>query len=315
MNRVSIAWTSAFVAGAVLALACDVNAQSVAPQSTKASPKPKFTPADRPIPDDEFGKIVAEGQRIFDDPSTYAKAYVGNALRCASCHLDQGRKADSAPMWAAWLSYPAYRTKDHEVNTFAERLRGCFRYSMNGKPPPLGDPVLVALESYSYWLAQGAPLDPDIAGRGYTKVAKPAQAPDYHRGEAVYQARCALCHAADGGGQRARNGAPAFPALWGDASFNWGAGMANINNAAGFIKGNMPLGQGGTLTDQEAWDVAMFIDSHDRPQDPRFTESVEATRKQFHDTAQSMYGRSVNGTVLGSRSTPSGGTLRAGDKP
>src|SRR6185437_9001484 len=178
-----------------------------------------------------------------------------------------------------------------------------------------GDPVLVALETYSYWLAQGAPLDPTIAGRGYTKVAKPAQPPDYHRGETVYQARCALCHAADGGGQRARDGAPAFPALWGDASFNWGAGMADISNAAAFIKGNMPLGRGGTLTDQEAWDVATFIDSHDRPQDPRFTESVETTREKFHNTAQSMYGKTVNGIVLGSHSTPSGGTLRTADKP
>ena len=36
--------------------------------------------------------------------------------------------------------------------------------------------------------------------------------------------------------------------------FNGGAGMGSINNAAGFIKGNTLLGQGNTLTDQEAWD-------------------------------------------------------------
>jgi thiosulfate dehydrogenase len=29
---------------------------------------------------------------------------------------------------------------------------------MNGKAPPLGDPVVVALESYSFWLAKGAPV-------------------------------------------------------------------------------------------------------------------------------------------------------------
>jgi ABC-type lipoprotein release transport system permease subunit len=32
--------------------------------------------------------------------------------------------------------YPAYRAKNGHVNTFAERLQGCFRYSMNGKAPP-----------------------------------------------------------------------------------------------------------------------------------------------------------------------------------
>ena len=82
-------------------------------------------------------------------------------------------------------------------------------------------------------------------------------------------------------------------------SFNWGAGMANINNAAGFIKANMPLGQGGTLTDQQAWDVATFMDSHERPQDPRFTGDVAQTRAQFHDSEYSLYGTQVGGKLLG----------------
>jgi thiosulfate dehydrogenase len=337
MKSASVVWATVFVAGAAGSLAFGAMAQSIRPGvasdpqapngkpqaqaivkiaavSPPAAPKQSFIPADRPIPDDEFGKVIAEGQRIFDNPAKYAKAYVGNPLRCASCHLDQGRKAGSAPMWAAYVSYPAYRSKNHHVNTFAERLQGCFRFSMNGKAPPLGDPVLVALETYSYWLAQGAPLDSGLAGRGYTKLAKPAQTPDYHRGERVYQARCALCHAADGDGQRSGNGAPAFPALWGDNSFNWGAGMESIENAAAFIKANMPLGQGGTLSDQDAWDVATFVDSHERPQDPRFTGSVAETRAKYHDSPQSMYGKTVDGTLLGSRSTPNGGTLRVGGK-
>ena len=82
-------------------------------------------------------------------------------------------------------------------------------------------------------------------------------------------------------------------------SFNWGAGMERLSNASGFIKANMPLGQGGSLTDQEAWDVALFMDSHERPQDPRFTGDVATTRQQFHDTPNSMYGRTVDGKVLG----------------
>jgi len=61
----------------------------------------------------------------------------------------------------------------------------------------------------------------------------------------------------------------AFPPLWGKDSFNAGAGMHSVKNAAAFIKANMPLGKGNSLSPQEAWDVAQFVDSHDRPPDPR----------------------------------------------
>lgn len=261
-----------------------------------------FTPADRPIPDDAFGQVVQLGREIFDDPARYASRYVGNDLRCTNCHLDEGRRAGSAPMWAAYVSYPAYRAKNHHVNTFAERLQGCFRYSMNGRIPPLGDPVLVALESYAYWMALGARLDPDIAGRGYPKPAPPALPPDYRRGARVYARSCALCHGADGQGQRDRDGNPAFPALWGADSFNWGAGMGSVTTAAAFIEANMPLSRGGMLRNQEAWDVALFMDSQERPQDPRYAGSVADTRKRFHAGDGSMYGTMVNGHLLGSDS-------------
>ena len=270
-----------------------------------------FTPSDRPIPDDEFGKAVQLGRQIFDDPTRYAGQYVGNELHCESCHLDEGRHVGSAPLWAAYVSYPAYRAKNHHVNTFEERLQGCFRFSMNGKAPPLGDPVLVALVSYAYWMALGAPVDPKIAGRGYQVPGKPALPADYERGSKVYARNCALCHGGDGAGQRDNEGHVTFPALWGPGSFNWGAGMGNVGNAAGFIKSNMPLGRGGMLNDQEAWDVAQFMDSHERPQDPRYTGTVAGTRAQFHDDADSMYGKTVNGHLLGSDSVAAGGSRPA----
>jgi thiosulfate dehydrogenase len=256
-------------------------------------------PAENTLPEGDFGKQVKLGEQIFLHTGQYAGRYVGNTLTCANCHLDAGRKADAGPLWGAYISYPAYRSKNGHVNTFAERLQGCFNYSMNGKPPPLGDPVLVALESYAYWLSTGAPVGGKLAGRGYPKLPAPAQKADYTRGGAVYAQHCAVCHGADGQGQRS-NGQTVFPPLWGAQSFNWGAGMHEIQNAAGFIKANMPLGLGGTLTDQEAWDVAIFMDSHERPQDPRYTGSVAQTRAKYHDTPNSMYGMTVNGHVLGS---------------
>ncbi|KAK43710.1 cytochrome C [Caballeronia jiangsuensis] len=287
---------------AAYAIAADEPASAPSDAASKAEPggaRAFSPPLEAAMPKDDFGKSVKLGEQIFMHTKEFAGKYVGNALNCASCHLDAGRKADSSPMWGAYISYPAYRSKNGHINSFAERLQGCFRYSMNGKAPPLGDPVLLALETYAYWLAKGAPVGEKVKGRGYPKLAAPAQPPDFQRGGQVYAQHCALCHGADGQGQTSA-GKTVFPPLWGANSFNWGAGMHEIQNAAGFIKANMPLGLGGTLTDQQAWDVAMFMDSHERPQDPRFTGSVEATRTKYHDSPNSMYGKSVNGHVLGS---------------
>jgi thiosulfate dehydrogenase len=41
--------------------------------------------------------------------------------------------------------------------------------------------------------------------------------------------------------------------------------MARLRTAAGFIKHNMPLGQGNTLTDDEAFDVAWYVTRFERP--------------------------------------------------
>lgn len=262
---------------------------------------PSFTPPpDSAIPNDPFGAMVRQGRDIFVHTQQYAKEYVGNGLTCQNCHLDAGRRANSAPLWAAYVRYPRYRAKDEMVNSFAERLQGCFRFSMNGKPPPADSEVIKALTAYAYWLATGAPTGKDLAGFGYpTQDFKPPQAPSYARGQQVYASHCALCHGADGQGQKAAS-QYVFPPLWGPESFNWGAGMGNVNNAAAFIKANMPFSRGGTLSDQDAWDVAMYVDGHERPQDPRFDGNVASTRKRYHESKWSLYGTEVDGHLLGS---------------
>ena len=266
-----------------------------------------FTPPpDSAIPKDQFGEMVKLGLNIFRNTPHYAKAYVGNSLSCENCHLDAGRMANSAPLWAAYVSYPAYRSKNKHVNDFPERLQGCFRFSMNGKPPARGSKELLALETYSYFLAKGAPTGAKMKGRGYPALKKPAQPMNFERGKQVYAQNCAMCHGADGQGQKSAAGKIVFPPLWGSKSFNWGAGMGNIKNAAAFIKANMPFSKGNTLSDQEAWDVAMFVDGHERPQDPRFTGSVPETRKRFHNSKMWLYGTRVDGVLLGAHSVPSG---------
>ncbi len=299
MSRLGMPRRTGMAAAAVLAA---VLWAAVMPGACAAGPPPAAVafhpPPETAIPAGPLGREIRLGEAIFRHTDTAAPQFVGNDLRCSNCHLDGGRLAGSAPLWAAWVAFPAYRSKTKQVNTFGQRLQGCFRYSMNGTPPPLGSKVLVALEAYSAWLARGAPTGAKLAGRGYPRLPKPAAAPDYARGAAVFQQNCALCHGADGQGQRA-GGQVVFPPLWGARSYNWGAGMTSIAAAAGFIKVNMPLGLGNSLSDQQAWDVAAFVDSHDRPQDPRFTGSVAETRAKFHNSSQSMYGLTVEGHVLG----------------
>ncbi|HBO2586267.1 TPA: c-type cytochrome, partial [Pseudomonas aeruginosa] len=227
---------------------------------------------------------------------------VGNQLNCVNCHLDQGRRANSAPQWAAYPVYPAFRAKNNKVNTFAERLQGCFQFSMNGKVPAADSPEIKALTVYAYWLASQAPTGVSLPGRGYPDVAPPEGGYSIERGAKVYAAQCAICHGADSQGQMAL-GQTVFPPLWGAQSFNWGAGMHRINTAASFIKYNMPLGKPGTLSDRDAWDVAAFMNSHERerPQDPRLVDgSVEKTRQKFHaNDGVNLYGQKVNGVLLG----------------
>jgi thiosulfate dehydrogenase len=156
---------------------------------------------------------------------------------------------------------------------------------------------MIALESYLDWLATGLPIGSNPSARGYPKIATPERTPDRKRGAAVYVAHCSLCHDDAGQGRRIA-GAQVFPPLWGPQSFNWGAGMHEVDKAAAFIHANMPLGLGGSLSVQQAWDVAAWMDSQPRPQDPRYTENVGKTRKLYHaDPRYDYYGQTIDGRL------------------
>jgi thiosulfate dehydrogenase len=263
-------------------------------------PRSFMPPPESDIPDNEFGRLVRRGLAIFIDTPGQAPAYVGDGLSCSNCHLDRGRRPGSAPMWSAWVSYPQFRSKNDEVNTFAMRIQGCFRFSMNGEPPPAESEIIIALQSYAYFLARGAPTGVKLVGAGFPPLAEPEQEPDIARGAAAYTQKCAACHGENGEGRRTPGGNRyQFPPLWGSASYNWGAGMANVDTAAAFIKHNMPWGLTDALGDQEVWDISIYINSRERPQDPRFTGDVAETRAKFHETRWSLYGISIDGHILG----------------
>ncbi|WP_339650510.1 c-type cytochrome [Halopseudomonas pelagia] len=300
------AYSSAFL---LLALAMPAYADDIAMEDQSQIPTAAAElasehyfqpPLESELPDNAYGKLVQEGRALFVDTKNRAPEHVGNGLSCANCHLDQGRKANSAPLWGAYTMYPAYRSKNDKVNSYADRVQGCFQFSMNGKAPAADGPIIAALSAYSYWLATGAPTGQELPGRAYPEVPEPEGGYDLVKGEQIYAAQCAVCHGESGEGQKSGEDF-VFPPLWGADSFNWGAGMHRINTAAAFIKESMPLGKGGTLSNEDAWHVAAFMNSHERPQDPRLVDgSVEKTRDKYHaNDGVNLYGKTVNGQMLG----------------
>ncbi|MBX3479588.1 MAG: c-type cytochrome [Caulobacter sp.] len=284
----------------------DGRRERTSPSADAARPVAYFQPPPpSAIPDGPDGDAIRRGEALFMNTPANAAAFTGNSLSCVNCHLDGGRRANASPMWSAWGLYPMFRAKNGRINTMEDRIMGCFTFSMNaqasssGGPPPAGHDVYRDLQAYMHFLATAAPSGVEMPGGGYPKVAQPAQGFDPVRGARVFAANCALCHGEDGQGRVNANGQPVFPPLWGPQSYNWGAGMARINTAAAFIKTNMPLGQTGRLSDQEAWDVAAFINSHERPKDPRQTGSVEDNARRNHTGGKTYYGQVVNGRLLG----------------
>lgn len=253
------------------------------------------------IPQDEEGEIIRFGRYVFSNTQVLRGSFVGNGLACANCHMAEGASVEAAPIWATSVDFPQFRNKNRHVNTMVERIAGCFMYSMNGTAPPAQHKVMVGIESYMKWLSRGIPSDAVLKVRGYQYLPLPEQTPDYARGERVYEARCAVCHAADGGGVKSGERV-VFPPVWGPDSFNWGAGMHTLEKAAGFVKANMPLGNP-DLTVQETWDVVLFINSHERPQDPRWKGDVKVTRNAHHNHV-CTYGLETANGVMGDTGDP-----------
>lgn len=197
--------------------------------------------------------------------STYRKLpdHVGNKLNCTSCHLNQGKVANAAPFIGVNVIYPKYRSRNARINTIEDRINGCFERSMNGKALAVDSPDMKAIVAYMNWLSQGVQHKDDLKGNGFIKIDRQL-VPDANNGERIFKAKCVSCHQSDGGGLYP-DGEYMYPAIAGKDSFNDGAGMARTYKAAAFIKTNMPLGEEGTLTAQEAVDVAKYIAYLDRP--------------------------------------------------
>ncbi len=221
--------------------------------------------ASRPIPEGPLGDTIRLGRDLVQNTTSHrlTKPYVGNALNCTSCHLKNGTHPQAASFIGVAAAYPAWSPREKSVITLEGRILNCFMRSGNGIRPPAGSEVSVAIASYITWLSTDQPIsmnDKRPAGPNAIRqlTVENAKA-NPQRGQRIYADRCASCHKADGQGDNEN------PPLWGARSYNQGAGLANVAQLASWLKVAMPLDDA-DLSDQEAVDVAAFVNAHERPQ-------------------------------------------------
>ncbi|ART79330.1 c-type cytochrome [Oceanisphaera avium] len=232
-------------------------------------------PKDADIANHENSEQILYGKRLLNETKRLMPDYVGAYMNCNSCHIEQGKKPQGAPYINTVNSFPQMNPRAERIFQLEDRINGCMQRSMNGKPLADDSKEMQAMIAYMKWLAQevphGAKVQIQNSGPLDTSLT-----PDPIRGARIYAQQCAACHGKEGEGTRDASGEMAFPPLWGEESFNLGAGMARTYKAAAFIKYNMPMGvnsqgnwgEGGVLDDQDAVDVAEFFTHQPRPDYP-----------------------------------------------
>lgn len=236
----------------------------VAASACSGPRQPAYDP--RALPAGPVGASIAYGRDIIVDTPRLMKGYVRADMSCTACHIDGGTKTRGGSFVGTYARFPQWNKRAHRIITLQDRLAECFLYSMNGRPPAYTSKAMIAMVAYIAWLSRGTPTGaPQPRADRYIEPL-PRRAPNRAHGLALYAQKCETCHQAGGGGIRG-----AFPPLWGPTSFNDGAGMAHIDRMTGFVRYNMPQNAPGSLSLDDAYDVAAFVLSHKRP---HFARSV-----------------------------------------
>ncbi len=221
-----------------------------------------YTPRhDSLIPRDELGASIRRGLALITRTTDSLPAFAPGNIQCSSCHIDAGRRADAAPLTGVFARFPKYMDRSGAVISIEDRVNYCFTRSLAGSKIPSDSREMQDIVAYLSFISTGVPIGAHVKGEGIPSL--PSMTGDSARGAVVFTTTCAVCHGADGQGSP-----PAFPALWGPKSYSIGASMAREERAAAFIRRFMPQTQPGTLTDQQAYDVSAFINSHPRPDSP-----------------------------------------------
>lgn len=212
-------------------------------------------------PEDPRTEFIEYGNELFSESNVVMPEHVGNELSCASCHANGGL-AQSNSMVGVVPNFPEFNKRAGTMFTIEDRINGCMIRSMNGEELEEDSREMRSMVAFLTYISEGIEVGEDIPWRVPSNMPEIPE-PDFVNGEELYeQLNCMTCHATDGSGTGANTG----PALWGDNSFNDGAGMARLSKAAGYIQDNMPPGGEGTLSDQEAADLAAYMLAQYRPE-------------------------------------------------
>jgi thiosulfate dehydrogenase len=270
----------ALSAACLVAVAAGLRPTTTSAEQAASSPQIWTVPEVGALPDDDYGRLVRRGRDLITATYAYigpevsdpANRFAGNNLACGNCHLEAGTKKFGVPLFGLFGKYPLYNARAGAEITIEERLDGCMTRSMNGRPLPTDAPAMRALVAYIKFLSTGVAPGQLLPGLGVGSMPELDRAADPRRGEGGYASTCALCHGR--GGEGIRRSLPTtdlgymVPPLWGNDSFNDGAGMARLITAANFMHFNMPHGADylhPQLSAEQAWDIAAYVISQPRP--------------------------------------------------
>jgi thiosulfate dehydrogenase len=256
--------TSALVAST---LGCDSRSERVRDQAAPPTPAQHASaidylpPSDSQIPAGPLGESIRRGQALLTRTTDSLPAHAPGTIQCASCHLDAGRRRDAAGLSGVSARFPKFMDRTGAVISIEDRVNYCFTRSLAGRKLPTDSREMRDIVAYFAFISTGVPVGAHVRGEGMP--AMPRLSGDSARGAAIYATTCVACHGGEGQGT-----GTVIPALWGPKSYSIGASMAREERAASFIRHFMPLGAPGTLSDQQAFDVARFVNSHARPDSP-----------------------------------------------
>ena len=220
-------------------------------------------PAESDIPADSMGAAIRRGLALLRFTPESLPKYVASNVRCTSCHQNDGTKATSAPLTGAHARFPKYVPRSGRVITLADRVNYCVTRSLSGIALPADSREMNDILAYLAFISRDVPVGRKTNAVDGLLPMKDTLVGDTLRGRQLFTSICVTCHQADGSGKSP------IPALWGARSFSIAASMARQERAASFIWHNMPQTAPGTLTPQNAFDLAAYIDSHLRPDSPQ----------------------------------------------
>jgi thiosulfate dehydrogenase len=218
--------------------------------------------------DIKYGRELIANTSEYLGPNGKVKK-ISNGLNCQNCHLQAGTVPLGNNYSAVASTYPKVRGRSGTEEDVQSRINGCFQRSLNGDPLPNNSKEMIAMVAYMNWLGQDIPKGEKPVGAGIYEVPLLDRAADPIRGKTVYENECVVCHMADGQGLAKPDGSGyTYPPLWGEHSYNQKAGLFRMSRFAGYVKANMPFGatyENPILSDEDAWDVAAYVNSLERP--------------------------------------------------